>query len=94
MHTTNDPSRLDRAISAVAWWSPELIVTLVAGLTAWLLWPPSAVLAVAALARIAADPIVRQVRAARRRARLAAAARPVAEPGADEPDETGARETA
>lgn len=55
-------TRTDRTVSAVVWWPPELVLALVAAGAAWTLWGPLVWIAVLALGRIGAEPVVQNVR--------------------------------
>lgn len=63
-------SRLDRAVNAVAWYTPELSVAVVTGGAALTVWEPFALGTAAAVGWIAADNVlrVRSNRAAKRKA--------------------------
>lgn len=63
-------ARVDRAVSEVAWYTPELATGVAAAMTAATVWPPMAVVSAAAAGWIGFDRvrIARENRAAKRKA--------------------------
>lgn len=88
-------ARVDRAVSEVAWYTPELATGTTAAMTAATVWPPMAVVSAGAAVWIAADRvrIARSNRAAKAkaaaiRAEQERAALNAADEPADDGDET------
>lgn len=79
-------ARVDRAVSEVAWYTPEVATGVAAAMTAATVWPPMAVVSAGAAGLIAVDRvrIARSNRAAKRKAAAMRAERD----GADQTDQT------